>query len=73
MIPGLLLPFNFAKTLMNSALAMLLYKPIINALRAAGLVKKNEHKTAFNKTSLMTLIIGGIALIAAVVILIIIA
>ena len=72
MIPGLLLPFNFAKTLMNSALAMLLYKPIINALRSAGLIKKNEHKATFNKTSVMTLVIGGLALAAAIVVLIVI-
>ncbi|MBQ8380446.1 MAG: ECF transporter S component [Clostridia bacterium] len=73
MIPKLLLPFNFAKTLMNSAIAMLLYKPIINALRAAGFVKKNDHKTEFNKTSVLTLAIGLAALLSAIVILIVIA
>lgn len=71
-IPTVLLPFNFAKTLMNSAIAMLLYKPIINAMRAARLVKRAEHKTEFNKTSLLTLIVGGVSLLCALVILIII-
>ena len=71
MIPSLLLPFNFAKTLMNSAIAMLLYKPVINALRAAKLIRKSEHKTTFNRTSVITLIIGGTALLAALVIYII--
>ena len=70
MIPTLLLPFNFAKTLMNSALAILLYKPIINALRMAGFVKRGEYKTEFNKLSVITLITGGVALLVAVVILI---
>lgn len=72
MIPTVLLPFNFAKTLMNSAIAMLLYKPIINAMRAARLVKRTEHKTEFNRTSLLTLIVGGVSLLCALVILIII-
>lgn len=72
MIPTVLLPFNFAKTLMNSALAMLLYKPIINAMRAARLVKRTEHKTEFNRSSVLTLIVGGVSLLLALVILIII-
>ncbi len=72
MIPGILLPFNFAKTLMNSAIAILLYKPVINALRAAKLVKKSEHKTVFNKISVLTISIGLAALITALVILLII-
>ena len=69
MIPGVLLPFNFAKALMNSALAMLLYKPMINALRSAGMIPRSEHKTSFNKTSIFTLAIGGLALIVAFVLL----
>ena len=72
MIPGILLPFNFAKTLMNSAIAMLLYKPAINALRSAGMIKKSEHKTSFNKTSVLTLVIAAAALALAFVILLII-
>ena len=72
MIPTVLLPFNFAKTLMNSAVAILLYKPVINALRAASLVPKSEHKTTFNRTSVLTIVIGAAALVTALVILIII-
>ena len=70
MIPGILLPFNFAKTLMNASLAMLLYKPAINALRRSRLIPASQHKTGFNKTSILTLIIGGVSLIAAFVVLI---
>ena len=72
LLPTVLLPFNFAKTLMNSAVAMLLYKPIINALRAARMIPASKFKTEFNKTSIFTLIIGGVSLICAAVILIII-
>jgi len=72
MLPTVLLPFNFAKTLLNAAVAILLYKPAINALRSARLVKRSEHKVEFNKISILTLIVGGVSLLSALVILIII-
>ena len=72
MLPTILLPFNFAKTLMNSSVAILLYKPVISAMRSARLVPKSEHKVEFNKTLLFTLIIGGVSLFAALAILIVI-
>ena len=71
-IPTVLLPFNFAKTLMNAAVAMLLYKPIINALRAARMVPRAEHATTFNRTSVVTLIVGGVSLLAAIIIFLVI-
>lgn len=42
MLPTLLLPFNLAKGLMNAALAMLLYKPTVTALRRAGLAPRHS-------------------------------
>lgn len=72
MIPKLLLPFNFAKALLNSAIALLLYKPVVTALRRAGLVEKGSHKTDFNKTTVLTISIGGVSLITALMILVII-
>ena len=72
MIPTVLLPFNFAKTVMNSAIALLLYKPIINAMRSAKLLPKSEYKTTFNKTTILTLIIGGVSLFSALLVLLII-
>ncbi len=68
MIPTLLLPFNFAKTLINSASAMLLYKPVIGAMRKAKLVAPTEYKTTFNKSSVITLIVGGVSLIIGILI-----
>lgn len=64
LIPSVLLPFNLAKALMNSAIAMLLYKPVITALRRAGLIKtkdgllKREKVGFFNKFTVYTLAIG---------------
>ena len=67
-LPILFLPFNFAKTLLNSAFAMLLYKPIINAMRSAKLIPKSEHKVTFNKNSVIILVVGTLLLIASIVI-----
>ncbi len=62
----LFLPFNFAKTLLNSALAMLLYKPIIGALRQARLIPRSEFKTTFNRATVITLAVGGAFLLLSV-------
>ena len=71
MLAKVLLPFNFAKTLLNSGLAMMLYKPISNAMAHIGLNKK-KMGTKFNKNSVIILIVGSFALIASVVILLLI-
>ena len=65
-LPILFLPFNFAKTLLNSSVAMLLYKPVVNAMRAAKLIPKAEHKTVFNRKSVLILVIGGILMLASI-------
>ena len=44
MIPALLLPFNFAKAIFNAALVLILYKPMITALRRAKLIPSSEKK-----------------------------
>ena len=40
MIPTVLLPFNVTKTVFNSAVVFLLYKPVTNALVSAGFLQK---------------------------------
>lgn len=71
LLPTLLLPFNFAKTLMNAAFAMLLYKPVSIALKRAKLIKGSVD-TGFNKNSVITIVAGALTLIAAVVIFLVI-
>ena len=71
MLAKVLLPFNFAKSLLNSASAMLLYKPLTEALRHAKLIEGGK-KIAFNKNSIIILAAGGAALVVALVILLII-
>lgn len=72
MIPKVLLPFNFAKSLLNSAIAMLLYKPLSSALRRTGLVLGKKSGMQFNRTTVLILVVGAISLAAAVTILMLI-
>ena len=72
MLSNVLLPFNFAKALMNSAIAMILYKPIATALRRTNLVRGKAMGTKFGKQSIITIIIGTLALVASLVILIVV-
>ena len=75
MIPTVLLPFNLAKALMNSAIAMLLYKPVITALRRAKLIKTKDSFSSvkekggfFNRFTVYTLIIALTTLALAITI-----
>ena len=69
-LPVLFLPFNFAKTLLNSAFAMLLYKPVIGALRQARLIPRSEFKTTFNKATVITLSVGAAFLAVAMAVMV---
>ena len=70
MLPTLLLPFNFAKALMNSAIVMLLYKPTVMALKRIGLVKTHGGAAAmtFNRTTKIILALGAVGLVLSIVI-----
>lgn len=50
MLTTVFLPFNLVKGGINAALAMLLYKPVVGALRKAKLIPPSSsgHKNAFN-------------------------
>ena len=39
MIPALLLPFNFTKSILNASLVLILYKPVSRAIKAAKVVR----------------------------------
>ncbi len=70
MLPTLLLPFNFAKALMNSAIVMLLYKPVVTALKRLGIVKTQGGSSAmtFNRTTKIILALGFLGLILSIAI-----
>ena len=72
MLPTLILPFNFAKSLMNSAVAMYLYKPVVAAMKSAHLMEGSAKGTlSFNRNSLIILISGIVVIAISVVIFII--
>lgn len=73
MLPTILLPFNFAKTMLNGSVVMLLYKPTTRAMSRIGLIEKKKVNTTLNKSSVAILIAGAISLVVAVTIFIILA
>lgn len=67
MLPTLFLPFNFAKTLLNAAVVLLIYKPVVVALRKANIVEGKAMDIKFGKQSVLTIVISSISLIVAIV------
>ena len=67
MLPTLFLPFNFAKTLLNAAVVMLIYKPVAVALRKARVIEGKAMDIKFNKQSVITIVIASVCLITAIV------
>jgi riboflavin transporter FmnP len=71
MLPGLLLPFNFAKSLMNSAIVMLLYKPLVVAMKRLNILKSQGGKApsmTFNKATKIILVLGAVGLVISITI-----
>ena len=71
MLPTVLLPFNFAKTLMNGAIAILIYKPVAVAMRRAKLLDGKPMDTKFGRQSIVTIIVGVVSLAVAITVFII--
>ena len=68
LIDKFLLPiviFNMVKTIVNISLVLLLYKPVITALRAIRLIEKKENSSN-SKTTLTMLLIGGVLLVVSI-------
>ncbi len=66
MLPTVLLPFNLFKTLMNTSLMLLIYKPFTSALKRSGLLKniKNEKYVFDRKSFILTVITVALLLVA---------
>lgn len=73
MIPKVLLPFNLSKALLNSAIAMILYKPVSTAMRRIGFATGDKRKMQFNRASAVILAVGAVFIAAAVTMLLMIA
>lgn len=72
LLPKVLLPFNFAKSLLNASIAVMLYKPLLLALSKAKIIKQREVNYKFNRNSVIILSVGAVFLAVAVVIFLII-
>ena len=72
LIPSMLLPFNIAKALMNSAIAMLIYKPVSKLVRRIGFAKPSKVNAKQSKKDTVIIItVATVVLIAATVIFVI--
>lgn len=69
MLIPIFLPFNALKAGFNSALTLMLYKPLVSALRKTGLIPKASHKSTSAKWGIYLL---GIALLATCVLLLLV-
>lgn len=76
-LPIFLLPFNFAKALFNGALVLLIYKPLVTAMRRAKLLPPSEYeggltdvgddgRRRISKTTVMTIVLGGVSVAVAI-------
>jgi riboflavin transporter FmnP len=70
LMPTLLFPFNLAKSMMNAAITMLIYKPVSVAMKRARLIEGSVD-LRFNRQSVIMLCCGGVTLAAAIVIFVI--
>ena len=73
LLPKVLLPFNFAKSLLNASVSIMLYKPVLAALSKAKIIKTKSASLSFNKNTKIILIIGSACLVASVVIFLVLA
>ena len=72
LIPSMLLPFNIAKALMNSAIVMLLYKPTSKLVRRIGFAKPSKSSSPHSKKdTVIVLAVSLVVLIAATIIFVI--
>jgi riboflavin transporter FmnP len=70
MLPTVFLPFNALKGGLNAALTMLLYKPVITALRAANLVPRPEEQRKGSVGTTILVVVLSLALAATLVLVI---
>ncbi len=67
MIPTLLFPFNLTKTIFNSAVVFLLYKPVSHALKSSGFLQKSGTASGGSFQKKRSILVTVIALAIAIV------
>ncbi len=77
-IPVLLLPFNFLKCLFNGGAVLLIYKPLVRALRGAKLISisdesQNKQTQNTKRNTYASVIVGSFTVVIATVFLVLLA
>lgn len=67
MLLPIFLPFNLLKAVLNAAFTFLLYKPLVTALRKAGLIEASTGTKA-SKTSWVMMLLALLAIIVCILI-----
>ena len=67
MLIPVFLPFNLLKSVLNAGFTFLLYKPLVTALRKAGLIEASSG-TNVKKTSWTMMLLALLAIVACVLI-----
>lgn len=67
LLPKLLFPFNLIKSTLNASIVLLLYKPVITALRKAGFIKSDSNSKVMPKYKSVIIAIIAVLLIVACV------
>lgn len=70
LLPILLLPFNLTKALLNGGIVLVLYKPLVRAMRAARLIPGGGSSQGGRKYTLITVAIGLVTLLITVPVLV---
>ena len=70
LIPAFL-PFNLLKGGLNTALTMLLYKPLVGALRKSNLIPAPANDAPIKKTSLGVILTFGLILVTCILIILV--
>ncbi len=67
MILPVFLPFNLLKSVLNAGFAMLLYKPVVKALRAAHMLPESKGAAALKKKDTLWVFLFSLLVIAAAI------
>ncbi len=67
MIIPLLLPFNAIKAVLSSAITLLIYKPVSNIFKSAGIGFNNDKSFKINHKSIILAIVSVVIIIACIV------
>lgn len=68
MIPTLLLPFNLAKAVLNASVVMILYKPLVTALRYTKMVSGTKVNASKPKIWLAITVVSAVLIALSIVV-----